>query len=430
MANGLRLLPQGANTGLVGASVPPTETPTVVLSIERLRSSVAIDVGSATATVTAGTRLSELNEAAAAYGLQLPIDLGADPAIGGMIATNTGGSRVLRYGPMRRHVLGVGGGRRRRRHIGLRVPRRVAQGQPRPRRDAARRRVGWHARRDHRSGRRPRCRSPTRRPTWWLAVDDASRVLELFGVLDRRRPGALTAFELVSRAALERTVVAAGAPPNPFGHEVPNVAVLAEWSFAGDGGGDGVEDDIDAAFDAGLLTDGRLVEPSLAWALRHRVSESLRTLGVVLGHDVSVPRSSLMDVRQRAIDAVAALAPEAVMCDFGHVGDGGLHLNVLFPSDVGPPGDALRAAIRGAIDDIVAGRRWQLQRRARTRPAQRRALAGDDTAHRATPGRRAQGRRRPAPPPRPPRPPLQPPLTASDWSVCCIGVFCAGRVGT
>ncbi len=57
--------------------------------------------------VDAGTRLSALNAAAAAHGLDLPIDLGADPAIGGMIATNTGGSRVLRYGPMRPQVLGV-----------------------------------------------------------------------------------------------------------------------------------------------------------------------------------------------------------------------------------------------------------------------------------------------------------------------------------
>ena len=354
VANGVRLLPQGANTGLVGASVAPPEIPTVVLTSERLRSSVAIDVGSSTATVSAGTRLSELNEAAAAYGLQLPVDLGADPAIGGMIATNTGGSRVLRYGPMRRYVLAaevVAADADVDQGTGVLGPlRKDSRGL-----DATQLAVGSGGALGVITGAVVDLVAlPHSSATWWLAVDDASRVLELFGVLDRRRPGALTAFELVSRAALERTVIAAGGPPNPFGDEVPNVAVLAEWSFAGSGeGGNGVEDDIAAAFDAGLLADGRLVEPSLAWALRHRVSESLRTLGVVLGHDVSVPRSSLMDLRQRAIDAVAALAPEAVMCDFGHAGDGGLHLNVLFPTDVGPPGDTLRAAIRGAIDDLV-----------------------------------------------------------------------------
>ncbi len=50
---------------------------------------------------------------------------------------------------------------------------------------------------------------------------------------------------------------------------------------------------------------------------------------------------------------MAALAPHAVMCDFGHAGDGGLHLNVLFPIESGPPSGEQRAAIRRAIDDLV-----------------------------------------------------------------------------
>lgn len=352
VAEGVRVLPQGANTGLVGASVPPVDPPTVVLSTERLRAAVAVDVESSTATVSAGTRLSELNEVAATHGLQLPVDLGADPAIGGMIATNTGGSRVLRYGPMRRHVLAAG----------------VVSA------DADASVFGWLAalRKDSRGIDATQLAVgsggtlgvitgavvdlvalPRSTATWWLAVDDPSRVVELFGVLDRRRPGALTAFELVSRAALERTLSAPGTPANPFGDDVPNVAVLAEWSFARDGDESGVENDIAAAFAGGLLTDGRLVEPAAAWGLRHRVSDSLRLLGVVLGHDVSVPRSALMGVRRRAIDAVVALAPTAVMCDFGHAGDGGLHLNVLFPNDAAPPTAEQCAAIRGAIDEIV-----------------------------------------------------------------------------
>jgi FAD/FMN-containing dehydrogenase len=172
-------------------------------------------------------------------------------------------------------------------------------------------------------------------------------------MLERSRPEAISALEFVSRAAFERTLASAGAPPNPFGTDVPGGAVLAEWSL-GDDAAPSVEDDIDAAFAAGLISDGRLVDASAAWDLRHRVSDSLRALGVVLGHDVSVPRSALMEVRRRAIDAVAAIAPDGVMCDFGHAGDGGLHLNVLFPSASTPPSDAQRTAIRQCIDDVVA----------------------------------------------------------------------------
>jgi FAD/FMN-containing dehydrogenase len=192
---------------------------------------------------------------------------------------------------------------------------------------------------------------PRSRQTWWLAIERPAATVELLAHLDRLRPGSISAFEFVSREAMARTLAAPGAPANPFG-AVITAAVLAEWSFAGDAA-DGIEDDIAAAADSRLITDGRLVDTAAAWGLRHRVSDSLRTFGVVLGHDVSVPRSSLMDVRQLAIDAVAALAPLAVMCDFGHVGDGGLHLNVLFPTESGPPTDEQRVAIRRSIDDLV-----------------------------------------------------------------------------
>ncbi|HET9667083.1 MAG TPA: FAD-binding oxidoreductase [Desertimonas sp.] len=349
-AEGVRLLAQGANSGLVGASVPPADPPTVVLSTERLRSAPVIDIDGTTATVAAGTRLSELNGAAAIHGLHLPIDLGADPAIGGMIATNTGGSRVLRYGAMRRYVLAaevVAADDDASVFGSLAAVRKDSRGL-----DATQLAIGSGGTLGVITGAVvDLVPLPRSTQTWWLAVEDTDRLVELLATLERRRPGALSAFELVSRAAFERTLGVAGTPANPFGDAVPNVAVLAEWSFAGDGGG--VEEDIDAACDAGLLTDGRLVDPASAWGLRHRVSESLRTLGTVLGHDVSVPRSSLMKVRRRAIDAVAVLAPAAVMCDFGHAGDGGLHLNVLFPNEVEPPSEQQQAAIRRAIDDLV-----------------------------------------------------------------------------
>ena len=103
----VRLVPQGANTGLVGASTPPAGSGAVVLSLVRLHGEPVIDVADRTAVVDAGVRLSELNQAAERHGLCLPIDLAADPTLGGMAATNTGGARMLRHGDMRRAVLGV-----------------------------------------------------------------------------------------------------------------------------------------------------------------------------------------------------------------------------------------------------------------------------------------------------------------------------------
>jgi FAD/FMN-containing dehydrogenase len=350
--HGIRLLPQGANTGLVGASVAPSDPPAVVLSTDLLRRPPNIDPVNATATVLAGTRLSELNDAAAEHRLQLPIDVAADPAIGGMIATNTGGSRVMRYGPMRRHLLAaevVAADDEASVFGPLTALRKDSRGL-----DATQLAVG--------SGGTLGVITaavvglvplPCSTQTWWLAIAEPERVNELLELLDRRRPGALSAFELVSRPALERALATGGTPPSPFGVELPEVAVLAEWSLDGDELS-GVEDDVDAAFAAGAITDGRLLDTATAWRLRHLVPEGLRAAGVVLGHDVSVPRSSLIEVRRRAIDAVAAIAPHAVMCDFGHAGDGGLHLNVLLPSDLGPPSAETRTAIRNCIDDLVA----------------------------------------------------------------------------
>ena len=100
-------MPQGANTGLVGASTPDLSGTQWVLSLDRLRGDIAIDRINRTARVTAGMRLSELNAAASMHGLMFPIDLGADPMIGGMVATNTGGARFIRYGDVRRNVLGL-----------------------------------------------------------------------------------------------------------------------------------------------------------------------------------------------------------------------------------------------------------------------------------------------------------------------------------
>ncbi len=78
-----------------------------VLSLERLNTRLEIDVADRTAVVGAGVLLSSLNEAVAPDRLTLPIDLGSDPSVGGMVSTNTGGARMVHHGDMRRRVLGL-----------------------------------------------------------------------------------------------------------------------------------------------------------------------------------------------------------------------------------------------------------------------------------------------------------------------------------
>lgn len=97
---------QGGMTGLVGAALP--QAGECILTTERI-TDLEIDPVQATALVGAGVTLEALNTTAAAHGLTFPVDMGSrgSACIGGMIATNAGGNRVLRYGMTRASVLGL-----------------------------------------------------------------------------------------------------------------------------------------------------------------------------------------------------------------------------------------------------------------------------------------------------------------------------------
>ena len=102
------IVPQGGNTGLVGGSVP-RGTPMVVLSTSRLGALGPVDAGALQVTAGAGVTLARWRAHARTTGLDTPIDFASrdSATIGGAIATNAGGSRVVRFGTMRAQVAGV-----------------------------------------------------------------------------------------------------------------------------------------------------------------------------------------------------------------------------------------------------------------------------------------------------------------------------------
>lgn len=106
--NGRRIavVPQGGNTGLVGGSVPLADE--LIVSTDRM-TDFSIDPTSGALTAQAGCILEKLDNAAAEHGLTMPLDLGAKGSchIGGNVATNAGGLRYLRYGPLHGSVLGL-----------------------------------------------------------------------------------------------------------------------------------------------------------------------------------------------------------------------------------------------------------------------------------------------------------------------------------
>ncbi len=346
----LRLIPQGANTGLVGASTPGPAGE-VVLSLERLDPEPRIDPVDRTAIVGAGTRLSTLNEAAAAHGLVLPIDLGADPSIGGMVATNTGGARMVRHGDMRRHVLGlqavvaddecavVGSLDGLRKHnVGPSIEQLLI-GSAGAFGIVTTVQVELSPVERHRS-----CA--------WLASTDDDAAIGALVEIERAHGAQLSAFEALSARALTAGASRGGhgAPFDP----VPPLSVLVE--LAGDEDvDDALVDALDRCSRLGLLDDAVVVPADHAWALRHAVTEGLRDLGVVTGFDLSVHRPSLPALRHAVADAVAERFPRATTADFGHWGDGGVHCNVVWPPDSPPTAEELDE-LRTLVFDLAVDR--------------------------------------------------------------------------
>ena len=109
-AHATPVLPQGGNTSLCGGAVPDTSgKPPVIVNLARMRRVRRVDAANNSMEVEAGCVLATVHEAAAAEGRLYPISLGAEGScqIGGTIATNAGGTGVLRYGNTRDNILGL-----------------------------------------------------------------------------------------------------------------------------------------------------------------------------------------------------------------------------------------------------------------------------------------------------------------------------------
>lgn len=333
----VRLVPQGANTGLVGAGTPSGPAPATVLSTARLTAPLRVLPRDAAVVAGAGVRASNVQAAAARHGLFLPIDLSADASIGGLIATNAGGSRVLRYGDVRRRTLAVQAvlADEDASVIGDLKPVRKRNDGPR----LADLMIG--------SGGQlgvvvaavmELAPAPHARSACFLLPAAGPGLDRVVQHIERTARGRVSALELLSRESLQLVARQLPSVPVRFLDAVVDDALLLE-----------LEDDEPSLLrlleylPPELLVDIVVTTPERAWALRHCLSEAQAAAGTVVGLDVCVPRSRIGEVRTTLRDSLARTHPAALLADFGHVGDGGLHLNVvLCPSDGGQAGDIRR----------------------------------------------------------------------------------------
>ena len=350
------VVPYAGGTGLVGGQLQADGPAPLLLSVEKLSAIQDVLPEENVLTCGAGTILTDVQEAAAEAGRLFPLSLASEGSarIGGLLATNAGGTGVLRYGNARDLCLGVeavlpngeiyrGLSRLRKDNTGYDLRNLLVGSEgtlgvitaaalklfPRP--------AGLRAA--------------------LLAVPSPEAALALLALARDLAGEAVSAFEIMHRQGIDFMSETGIDQRNPWG-ETPDWFVLVELGFP-------AGHDVDAAlealfsrgFEAGLVTDGLLAQNEAQrldfWALRERIPEANRKIGAVSSHDISLPLGQVAAFIPEGIKRLTTIGAFRVNC-FGHLGDGNLHYNV-FPMPGKSRADHLgqRDAIKRVIHDLV-----------------------------------------------------------------------------
>jgi len=318
---GAAIVPQGGNTGLVGGGVPRGGE--VVVSTTRLDTIDPVDTASAEVTAGAGVTLARLQAHAREAGLGFGVDLASrdSATIGGMIATNAGGIRVLRYGPMRHQVVGLEAVRA----DGTIVRRLPGLSKDNTGYDLPGLLAGSEGTLAIITCARLRLIPQLQaRATALLAFGSISSALTM---LDRIRalPG-LEAVEVFFREGVELVCRHTGLPL-PF-REDYSTYVLIECASQSDPTPSLVAGLEGGPFLESAITRDRRQRDTL-WSYRERHTESINAEGVPQKLDIAVPLARLADFAASVRARLAAAAPEARAILFGHIADGNIHVNLL-----------------------------------------------------------------------------------------------------
>jgi FAD/FMN-containing dehydrogenase len=340
-AAGVAIVPQGGNTGLAVGSIPDDSGTQVLLSLTRMSAIRGIDAANLTVTVEAGCVLQTLQETARNAGFLFPLSLAAEGSctIGGNLATNAGGTQVLRYGNARELCLG----------LEVVTPQgEIWDGTSGLRKDN----TGYDLR-DLLIGSEGTLGVitaatmklyplPAARLTAWAAVPSLEHAVQLLGLAHQQLGAGLTGFEVMGRFALGLVAKHFPAQRVPF---IADDDGAAPWCVLLENSDNESEQHarerfealLEKAFEDGCVSDAVVAEnlgqAKALWHVRESIPLAQAEEGLNIKHDISIAVSRIPDFVAQTDALLKKEIPGVRLVNFGHLGDGNLHYNVQAPAD-------------------------------------------------------------------------------------------------
>ncbi|RZL63598.1 MAG: FAD-binding oxidoreductase [Variovorax sp.] len=349
---------QGGNTGMSGGATPDGSGAQVVLSTVRMKAIREVDPLNNTLTCEAGVLLAHIQAAAHDVDRFFPLSLGSEGSctIGGNLATNAGGIAVLRYGNARELALGL--------EVVL-PDGQVWNGLRALRKDN----TGYDLR-DLFIGSEgtlgvitaavlklyPR---PIARATAWVGTRDIDALVQLLAQLRGACGERLVAFEMMSAESLALILAHVTDVRSPLTGDHAFHALIELADTQGEGLAALLEGALGDALENEWVQDVAVsvsgAQAQSFWKIREGISQAQMRAGKAIKHDIALPIPAIPAFAMQAEAALREVQPEVRIINFGHLGDGNLHYNVLLPLDT--PTDVLAdttVRFNRIVHDLVA----------------------------------------------------------------------------
>jgi FAD/FMN-containing dehydrogenase len=332
---GVSIVPQGGNTGLVVGSIPNDTGTQILLSLQRMNAVRGVDTDNLTITVEAGCILQNLQQAAEQAGFLFPLSLGAEGSctIGGNLATNAGGTQVVRYGNARDLCLGL---------EVVTASGDVMHGLSGLRKDN----TGYDLRNLMigsegtlgiiTAATMKLYPKPAASLTAWAAVPSVAHAVKLLGLAHKHLGAGLTGFEMMGQFALSLVDKHYPHLRVPLWQDTPYCVLLENSDSESEAHArERFEHLLEVALEDGCASDAVVAE-SLSqarnlWHIRESITLAQAEEGLNIKHDISVPISAIPTFVAETDALLKREIAGVRLVNFGHLGDGNLHYNVQAP---------------------------------------------------------------------------------------------------